>query len=663
MRFSVIIATLGRPAVLARTLQSVARCDPAPAELIVVDGDPERSSEEATTGDLGLKIRYMTADRGLPKQRNAGIDAAEGDVLVLIDDDVDVPTDTFSILERVYGDTSVVGATARIVEPAAKRIGKKDSPARRLLPGGGPEGTFTRFGYPRRLVDLETERDISFMHGSFMSVRAEIARSVRFDEILPGYALAEDEDFSYRVSQRGRIRFLPALEVLHAKEGHASRDARTFGRTVVLNRSYLFGKNFKRTLASRLQFGMLICLFIGHRLVNREFAEARGLIEGSLKAFNNPLVREARKRVRSRVKIAYVSSHAREGGSERYLIELINNLDEAWNGPVFCLEAGPLVGQLDRSGRDVTVIPSTGGLLSIARAALRLRRQLRAARPSVVHANGVKAALACVLVPQRAPVVWVKHDFSYDGPLVRFIAARCSAIVGVSAACLSSLTEKQRSRARVIHTGIRTSDIDRAEARRKLVADLGIEETDRLVGLVGRLHPVKGHLELIGAAERLLPEFDHLQFVFAGGDDPALPEHAAKIKTAATSIAPRAHFLGHRDPVLEVMAGLDVGVMPSHREGQGTVEALPLTALEMMGAGTPMVAYASGGIPEALGDCGKLVRPGDEKGLATALSGIVSDAGELDRMSRCGRERVREHFSVPQMIAEMRRVYLQATER
>jgi len=148
-----------------------------------------------------------------------------------------------------------------------------------------------------------------------------------------------------------------------------------------------------------------------------------------------------------------------------------------------------------------------------------------------------------------------------------------------------------------------------------------------------------------------------LRFVFIGGDDPAVPDHAAKVRRAAAALEKRAHFLGHRDEVLELMAGLDVGVLPSHRDGAGTVEALPLTVLEMMGAGTPVVAYASGGIPEALGNCGVLVSTSDVTGLATALARVVSDSRELDRMTECGRARVREDFSVERMVEAMRRIY------
>jgi glycosyltransferase involved in cell wall biosynthesis len=168
---------------------------------------------------------------------------------------------------------------------------------------------------------------------------------------------------------------------------------------------------------------------------------------------------------------------------------------------------------------------------------------------------------------------------------------------------------------------------------------------------------VKGHLDLIAAAERMLREDPELQFVFVGGEDPSLPGHASEVKRAATDLRDHAHFLGHRDEALELMAGLDVGVLPSHRDGAGTVEALPLTALEMMAVGTPVVAYSSGGIPEALGDCGVLVPTGDATALADALARLVSDAHELGRMSECGRARAREHFSVDRMVDAMRAVY------
>lgn len=664
MHFSVIIATLGRPDILARTIESIGRCHPPPFELIVIDGDEARTSERATQGEYAFPIRYYTADRGLPKQRNAGIDRANGDVVTFVDDDVEVPLDTFAVLERVFGDDGVLGATARILEPKSQRIGKKHSPVRRLLPGGGEEGRFTRFGYPRRLIDLETERDIDFMHGSFMAVRTKTAREVRFDERLPGYALAEDEDFSYRVSRRGRIRFVSELHVLHAKEGHGSRDARAFGRTLVVNRSYLFRKNFPSSPLARLQFIQLIALFMAHRLVNREWSELRGLFEGSLAARKRPLEKDGAPRSASgEPRVAFVSSHARLGGSEAYLLTLIDLLDRDAVGPVVSLEDGPVVTELRLRGYKVHVIPTSGHPAAIARSGLRLRRYLKGAQVDLVHANGIKAALACAVVRRALPVVWVKHDFSFDGRLTSLVARSCAQVVGVSEAVLQALPEGQRKRAKVVYTGIEMPSVDRPAARQALRAELEADSSDFLIGLVGRMHPVKGHPDFIRAARSLLDERPNARFVFVGGADDSHPEHESAVRQLAGPLEDRAHFLGHRNDVAQVMAGLDVGVMTSNRGGGSNVEALPLTALEMLACGTPVVAYASGGIPELLGDCGVVVRTGDFSALAAELRLLIDDPSRTMTLSACGPERVRSEFSTGAMVDRMKSIYREAAGR
>ena len=118
------------------------------------------------------------------------------------------------------------------------------------------------------------------MGGCLMSARADAARELRFDEALSGYALAEDEDFSRRLSRRGRIRYLPTAQVEHRKEGFGTRDPRAFNRMVVVNRTYLFRKNFPQTRLARAQFRLFLLLLLGHRLLNRDWAGARGLIDG-----------------------------------------------------------------------------------------------------------------------------------------------------------------------------------------------------------------------------------------------------------------------------------------------------------------------------------------------------------------------------------------------
>lgn len=288
MRFSVVIPTMRREAILEATLASLERCDPAPDEVIVVDSDDDGSSQPVVTAfdhAVSPAVRYVRTTPSLTRQRNIGIDDSSGDVILFLDDDVSIEPDLFARLEEVYRDPEVVGVTGTLIEPESRRRGGPASPLRRLLPGGGREGTFTRYGYPRYIRSLDTPHDVEFMPGCFMSARRDLAAQVRFDEHMGGYALAEDEDFSYRLSRLGRIRYVPEIVVRHRKLGFGSQDARRFGCLVVVNRTYLFRKNFPRTPLARLQFGMFVAMLVGHRIVNREWSGARGLLEGSVQAW------------------------------------------------------------------------------------------------------------------------------------------------------------------------------------------------------------------------------------------------------------------------------------------------------------------------------------------------------------------------------------------
>lgn len=282
-RFSVVIATLGRAATLGSALESLAACDPRPAELIVVDGAAEDDVRALVDrlAQFGVAGRYVTSERGSTTQRNAGLAEATGDVVVFADDDVVFDPTVFAELARAYRDPGVVGATANVEEPAAHRYGGRDSRVRRLF--GRADGTFTRYGYPRYLPPGSPEQDVELMVGCLMSARLDEARQVGFDEALPalaGYALAEDEDFSRRLSRLGRIRYLPQTGVVHRKQGFGSRDPRAFNRLVAVNRSYLFRKNFPQTRLARAQFRLFLFVLLGHRVLNRDWAGARGLLEG-----------------------------------------------------------------------------------------------------------------------------------------------------------------------------------------------------------------------------------------------------------------------------------------------------------------------------------------------------------------------------------------------
>lgn len=278
---TVVICTLGRPDLVDRALDALDACTPGPMEILVVDGDDARSAKPIVVpSDRPPRARYVSCAPGLTHQRNVALEHVEGDVVVFLDDDARPEPEVLGALARVYLDPSVVGVTGKVLEPHSHRLGHQTSRLRRLVFRARDEGTFTAYGYPRRLTDLESSRDVEFMPGCFMSARTAIARDVGFDERLPGYALAEDEDFSFRLSRTGRIRYEPSLVVHHDNAGFAGSATRAFARRVVLNRHYLFHKNFRPRPSSRVRFGLMVVLLAMHRLMNGNVAGALGVVDG-----------------------------------------------------------------------------------------------------------------------------------------------------------------------------------------------------------------------------------------------------------------------------------------------------------------------------------------------------------------------------------------------
>jgi GT2 family glycosyltransferase len=285
IRLSHIIVTKGRPDPLREALESSIAASSADDEAVVVDGDPARSAqpvvEKLQADHPGANLRYLHSDPGMTLQRNVGIDAAQGDIVIFTDDDCTFAPNLFDDLVAVYDDQSIIGVTGQTIEDPLDRVGSEPhSRLRWLLLGGGRQGTMTRFGSRRPIVRVDQARDVEFMPGALMSARRQLAAEVRFDPQLTGYSLGEDDDFSYRLSRRGRVRYEPTLAVDHHIIGFRTMNQRERDRNQIINRVYLFRKNFSGSPRAKLGFLVLMVMMFVHRVVNREWNGLRGLIDG-----------------------------------------------------------------------------------------------------------------------------------------------------------------------------------------------------------------------------------------------------------------------------------------------------------------------------------------------------------------------------------------------
>jgi glycosyltransferase involved in cell wall biosynthesis len=165
------------------------------------------------------------------------------------------------------------------------------------------------------------------------------------------------------------------------------------------------------------------------------------------------------------------------------------------------------------------------------------------------------------------------------------------------------------------------------------------------------LHHQKGQWILIQATREIIREIPSVHVLFVG--DGPLRKRLEKL-SKSLGLEGSIHFLGARRDAYDIMAMLDVFVLPSLWEG------LPYSLLEALALGKPVVATATDGIPEVVvhGESGLLVSPGDPQGLAKAVIHLLNNATYAETLGRKGRERVVGTFGVDRMIRETSELYL-----
>ena len=179
----------------------------------------------------------------------------------------------------------------------------------------------------------------------------------------------------------------------------------------------------------------------------------------------------------------------------------------------------------------------------------------------------------------------------------------------------------------------------------------GPERSKALVAFVGRLTASKGVFDLLEAVNTLRAEFPSIRLECAGdGDLERLRAHAAKIGMRTHLLLPG--WIGRRERG-ELLARCSVFVLPSRAEGQ------PMSLLEAMAAGAPVVASAVGGIPDLVEHNvnGLLVPAGDRASLAVALRRVLSDRAFAERLGEEARTTIARRHTPEKSLEALERIY------
>ena len=212
------------------------------------------------------------------------------------------------------------------------------------------------------------------------------------------------------------------------------------------------------------------------------------------------------------------------------------------------------------------------------------------------------------------------------------IADRLAAELGISPA-----------RVTCIATGVDLARFN-PDVKGTLREELGVGPEVALVGMISVLRSWKGHATFLEAAARLFGESKRpVHFVIAG-DGPARAEWADKI--AQEPWKGRVTALGHRTDVPNLLASLDVLVLPSYAH-----EGIPQIILQAQAMARPVVATTIGGIPEVVEDgvTGLLVPPRDAVALAQRISALLDDPALSARLGRAARSSIEKSYSLDAM--------------
>jgi glycosyltransferase involved in cell wall biosynthesis len=382
------------------------------------------------------------------------------------------------------------------------------------------------------------------------------------------------------------------------------------------------------------------------------------------------------------LRILFYNHTAQVGGAEHLLLTILGRLDRTNFDPtLICPEQGPLRkmgGRLGVPTESVCVLDArftwradhlVRYLRSFARVILDLRKKVISVDPQLIHANSVRAGLVvtAATLGLKKQVVWHIHDLLPRHPFNSLIRAvgllsrrtRMVAVAQASADRFVGSFWPLRKRVTVIPNGV---DLERFHpnqtARQKVRSEIQLVKDEPVIGIIGRLTPSKGQMELLRAFKFVVNEFPTANLLIAGA--PAFNqeyEYAELLKRAASEsgISDRVHMLGARDDVAAIMQALDLLIVNS------SSEACCLVVLEAMACGVPVLATRTGGTPEIIehGASGWLVPWGDEKALAAAIIKLLGQPELRAQLAERGRQRITSRFGMDRYMSEIQSCYRQ----
>ena len=382
-----------------------------------------------------------------------------------------------------------------------------------------------------------------------------------------------------------------------------------------------------------------------------------------------------------RLKVLYVNHTSQVSGAERSLLILLEGLDGAVAATVACPE-GRLSDELRKLGVKTVPIQGTHGslrlspwqtplaLVSLGRAAKRIRQAAEKADSDVIHANSIRAGISAGIASRLGGPPAVIHIRDRLPPGVissltfRLLAATAGAVVSNSRYTADGFVAvAPRATVRVLHNPVDVSRFDPDRLTYESARGrLGLEPGQPVLGIVAQITPWKAQDDAIRIAAALRRSHPDLRLLIVGSAkfvsratrfDNLRYLRELEVLRSSLGVEENVIFLGEREDIPEILGALDILLMPSWEEpfGRALIEAMAMRV--------PVVATRVGGPAEIITD-GKdgVLLPPRRPALWAQVVGELLDQPDLrEEMGARGRECVKSNFDLTRHVHDVLALY------
>jgi len=348
----------------------------------------------------------------------------------------------------------------------------------------------------------------------------------------------------------------------------------------------------------------------------------------------------------------------KSGGVETGTVDLAKELIRQGHKAVVISNGGKLTGDLKACGAVHYTLPvHEKSLVTVIKMISKVTEIMEKEDIDIVHARSRVPAFPAFFAAyrMRIPFITTCHGYYSTHILSRIMSWGRYVIVSSNVVARHMINDfgVPRWRIRLIPRGV---DLEKFKYR---APDINDKKKELVIGMIGRITPIKGHVYFIRAISKVVRLIPHIKVIIIGDGPANKPKyrHELELLVRRLSLSRYVHFLGERHDIPQQLAKMDLVVVPSIGE-----ETFGRTIVEAQACGVPVVATKIGGIVDIIkdGENGLLVPPRDWNGLSEAMISLLKNRSLMQTLARAARSRVEKKFSLSHMYKKTIKVYNEA---